>query len=143
MNQLKVSDLMSTELITLELEETLNLASKLMRLGRVRHLPVVDRHGRLAGLVTHRDLLNAQVSALAGLSDDETDEIEDGIAVSEIMISDVLTASPDDTALKAAEMLREHRYGCLPVVDGDKLVGIITEADFLELVIKALRGAGK
>ncbi|MCB9556449.1 MAG: CBS domain-containing protein [Deltaproteobacteria bacterium] len=134
---------MSTELITLELEETLNLASKLMRLGRVRHLPVVDRHGRLAGLVTHRDLLNAQVSALAGLSDDETDEIEDGIAVSEIMISDVLTASPDDTALKAAEMLREHRYGCLPVVDGDKLVGIITEADFLELVIKALRGAGK
>ena len=138
MYQLTVKELMSTELITLERDETLDLATEIMRLARIRHLPVIDESGHLCGLVTHRDLLGAQVSALAGLTRDELEDLDSSISVSTIMTEDVMTIGPDATALDAAKIMREHRIGCLPVTEGEALVGIITEADFLELDIRAL-----
>ena len=138
MNNLKVSDLMSTELITLEQDESLDLADEIMKLARIRHLPVT-KGGKLVGLVTHRDLLRAQVSMLAGLSRDESFEIEGSISVASIMTTHAETIAPNSTALEAAKLMREHKYGCLPVCDDGMLVGIITEADFLDLVIRALQ----
>lgn len=137
-HEVRVSALMSRELITLEREQSLPLAKELMRLKRVRHLPVVDHEGRLVGLVTHRDLLEAQVSALASLSDSDREELQLAVPVSRIMREQVWTVTPDTYALEAARIMRDHRYGCLPVVDDERLVGILTEADFLDLTLAVL-----
>jgi CBS domain-containing membrane protein len=139
-NELKVRDLMSRDVITLSLGEDLSLAEELMRLGRVRHLPVVDESGGLVGLVTHRDLLKAQVSTMASLSAAEDKRIKRSIRPGAIMSRDVMTVSSGDPALKAARLMRDEKIGCLPVVDRSQLVGIITEADFLDLVIRVLQG---
>jgi CBS domain-containing membrane protein len=133
----KVKDLMSVDLITLQADESLDLANEVMRLGRVRHLPVIAG-GELVGLVTHRDLLKAQVSALAGLSREETSELEQRIPVASIMIRDVVALAPEASALQAAKLMVQRKIGCIPVVDHGKLVGIVTEADFLDLVVRAL-----
>ena len=139
MYDLRVKDLMTTEVITLARDERLDMAEEVMKLARIRHLPVVDNL-RLVGLVTHRDLMRAQVSALADISEDEARTIEGMIPVSAIMNSSVRTVTPDTSALAAAKLIRDNKYGCLPVVEEGNLVGIITEADFLELVIRAFEG---
>lgn len=137
MLELKVSELMSRELITLRRDESLNLAERVMQLGRVRHLPVVDGE-YLVGLITHRDLLRAQVSVLAQVTKDEREEIHTSIRAEDIMIQDVHTVGPDDAAVDAARLMIRKKVGCVPVVDEGRLVGILTEADFLELAIRAL-----
>lgn len=139
MAQLTVADLMSRDVITLEKDENLNLAEEVMRLGRLRHLPVVDR-GRLMGLVTHRDLLRCQASSLAALTREARREIQRSIRAEDIMTTDVITVTADTVAVEAARLMRRHKIGCLPVVDGGTLIGILTEADFLDLVITALHG---
>jgi CBS domain-containing membrane protein len=132
---------MSTDLITLERDETLNLAEEVMRLARIRHLPVTEG-ARLVGLITHRDLLRAQSSNMANLTDDERREVQSTVKAGDIMRGGVTTCRADTSVLEAAKILRQQKFGCLPVVDEDhKLLGIITEADFLDLVIRALEDA--
>jgi len=136
--EMLVRDLMTPEVVTLEADESLLLADDVMRLARIRHLPVVDR-GRLVGLVSHRDMLRASVSSLAGLSRTEEASIKGAIPVREVMKREVRTVRPDDTARAACELILEWKLGCLPVVDGDgRLVGILTEADFVELARRYL-----
>jgi len=137
MQRLKVRDIMSSDLVTLKEDDDLGLAENVMRFGRIRHLPVV-KNGKLVGLVTHRDILSAQVSSLADLSVEDINELKLSIPASEIMKKDVETVSPEDPVLKAARILKRNKYGCLPVVNDRKLIGIITEADFIDLVIRAL-----
>ncbi|MFC1654832.1 CBS domain-containing protein [Myxococcota bacterium] len=137
MEKLKVRDIMSTDLVTLKEDDDLGLAENVMRFGRIRHLPVVT-NGKLVGLVTHRDILRAQVSSLADLPLEDRNELKLSIPAREIMKKDIETISPDETVLDAAKILKENKYGCLPVVNNRKLIGIITEADFIDLVIRAL-----
>lgn len=138
MKKLSVRDLMTSDLVTLDANESLLLADDVMRLGRIRHLPVVDGE-RLVGLVSHRDMLRASVSSLAGLSPDEDASIKRAIPVREVMKKEIQTIGPDDTALDACKLILTKKLGCLPVVeDGGRLVGIITEADFVELARKYL-----
>ncbi|GFM33861.1 CBS domain-containing protein [Desulfovibrio subterraneus] len=132
---LYVSDLMSTNLFTLKQTDSLKTARSLMSLARIRHIPIVDESGFFLGLLTHRDLLSSTVSRFADVGQDVQDEIDAGIPVSEIMRTDVLTVTPDTRLRSAAEILFNHKYGCLPVVEKDRLVGILTEADFLKLTI--------
>jgi CBS domain-containing membrane protein len=132
-----VKQLMSTELITLEEDQDLGVANLLMSLAHVRHLPVV-RGDELVGLVTHRDLLKAQASALEELSSEERRERDQRIRASDVMRREVRTVTPGTPVIAAARILREHKFGCLPVVDDGQLVGIVTEADFLDVVIRAL-----
>ena len=133
-----VRDLMSRDVVTLDADESLLLADDVMRLGRIRHLPVVEG-GRLVGLVTHRDLLRASVSSLAGLTRDEEATIKRAIPVREVMSKHVTTIRPDQDALEACRILLERKLGCLPVVDdGGRLVGILTEADFVSLARRFL-----
>ena len=138
MEELLVRDLMTKDLVTLDAEESLMLADDVMRLGRIRHLPVVTGQ-RLVGLVTHRDLLRASVSSLAGLSRNEEATIKRAIPVREVMQMEVTTIHPKQPALDAARLLLDKKLGCLPVVDDDGgLVGIVTEADFVILARKFL-----
>lgn len=137
MGQVYVRNIMSTNLVTLDEDESVDLAEKAMTYGRIRHLPVVDGE-RLVGLVTHRDILRAQVSSLVALTPEERTEIKTSVPVREIMRQEIRTITPGTTVLEAARVLKENKYGCLPVVEEGKLVGIVTEADFIDLVINAL-----
>ena len=134
----KVRDLMSTDLVTLTEDETLAHAQRCMARGRIRHLPVI-RSRRLVGLLTHRDLLAASFSIFAEVEASEQRRVFDTVRVVEAMHRDVVTVSPGLPVSKAARILLENKYGCLPVVDDDQLLqGIVTEADFLRLTVQLL-----
>jgi CBS domain-containing membrane protein len=141
MRDLRVAQIMTTPVVTLQQSESMPGAGALMRDGRMRHLPVVDDKERLIGLVTHRDLLRAQVGGTTGLSQEDRDEIQLDVPVEHIMRRHVWTVRPEQTAFDAARLLHDLGFGCAPVVDGEKrVVGIVTEADFLELSVELLDG---
>lgn len=131
----QVKNIMTKDVFTLNQHDSLSAAKDLMNLARIRHIPIVDDAGRFAGLLTHRDILAATISELAGIDRETQDEIEAGIPITEIMQTDVVTVSPDLSLKEAARLLLEEKYGCLPVVCDATLCGIITEADFLRLTI--------
>jgi CBS domain-containing membrane protein len=131
-----VRDLMTEKVVTLFANENLKVLDMAMEWMNIRHIPVVDSEHRLQGLVTHRDLLKVSVSALAGLKKGEVDDINEKIIISDIMQEEVRSISPDATLGDAAEILATHKFGCLPVVENEKLVGIITEADFVKAFVK-------
>ena len=131
----QVKDIMTRDVFTLNKLDNLSAAKDLMDLARIRHIPIVDEDGHFVGLLTHRDILAATISELAGIDRNTQDEIEAGIPIQEIMQTDVVVVSMDEPLKNAARMLLEEKYGCLPVICGDKLCGIITEADFLRLTI--------
>ncbi len=136
--ELRVSHLMTRAVFTLGPSQSLPLAESLMELRHVRHVPVVDDAGTLVGLVTHRDLLRAKISALAPLTEDERSTLQLAVPVSRVMQTKVWTIGSSALALAAAKIMRDHRIGCLPVVDDGRLVGILTEADLLALVTTTL-----
>ena len=131
-------DLMITELFTLNENDTLALARSLMGLARIRHIPIVRADMQFVGLVTHRDILEATVSRFADIDAATQADIDKGIPIAAIMQTGVKTITPDTPVIDAANMLYTNKYGCLPVLEGEKLVGIITEADFLRLTISLI-----
>lgn len=140
--ELLVKDIMTRDVVTLYENEDLLLAEHVMRLARIRHLPVVRGHA-LVGLVTHRDLLRASVSSLAGMSAQQDATVKRAIAIPEVMQKDVSTVGPREPARLAARLMLERKLGCLPVVeDENRLVGIVTEADFVGLALKWLEEHG-
>lgn len=135
---LKVKDLMTRDLFTLLQTDNLATARSIMNLAHIRHIPIVDSSNNFIGLLTHRDILASTVSKLAGVDSQTQEELDIGIPVREIMNVNISTVSPHESLRDAAGLLLEHKYGCLPVVEDDALVGIITEADFLSLTISMM-----
>lgn len=132
-------DLMSSPVVTFFAEQTLPLAEDVMHFKHLRHLPVVDDAGKLVGLVSHRDLLRAQISTLSGLTDDQRRARQADVRVRQVMTRDVWTVRPDADATAVGRTLLDHEFGCLPVVDADeRLVGIITERDFIKYALERL-----
>ena len=137
--QVLVKHIMSSPVVSLFAEQTLPLAEDIMRLKHLRHIPVIDETNRLVGVVSHRDILAAQISSLTDISSRARREIQDRTKIAEIMTTEVWTAGPEMSAATAGRLLLDHRFGCLPVVDNAGiLVGIITERDFMNLAVKAL-----
>jgi CBS domain-containing membrane protein len=137
-SEMSVADLMTADVVTLTEDETLAHAQRCMARGRIRHLPVV-REGQLVGLITHRDLLAASFSIFAEVEANEQRRVFDSVRVVEAMHRDVVTVSPSLAVSKAARILLENKYGCLPVVGEEaELLGIVTEADFLRLTVRLL-----
>ncbi len=128
---LRVRDLMSSEVVTLGRDETLDIADRIMALGRIRHMPVVDADGRLVGVVSQRDLFRGALATALGLTHAIQTKVLGAITVHEIMTADPLTTTPDTPLMESAQVMLRHKIGCLPVVEGDQLVGILTEADFV------------
>jgi CBS domain-containing protein len=126
-NYLKVEQYMTTDLYTVHEDDPVELAAHLMEWHRVRHVPVEDREHRLVGLVSYRALLRL-------LSDHDP---QDGpaalVSVATIMRRDPVVIGPDTTTQRAIAILRSRRVGCLPVVQGGRLVGIVTEHDFTDI----------
>lgn len=138
MRPVLVRDLMSSPVVSLFAEQTLPLAEDIMSFKHLRHLPVVDDNRHVVGLVSHRDILRAQISSLTGLSTDQRRARQDDVRVADLMTRDVWTVTPETLASVAGRTLLDHRFGCLPVVEGNFLVGILTERDFLRFAIKTI-----
>lgn len=138
-----VGDVMTSPVFSLRETDTLQNARELMALQRIRHVPIVSSGNTFIGLITHRDILAATISHLAEIDPETQREIDSGIPIKEIMRTDLKTVSTDTALKDAAKLLLNHKYGCLPVVDHGKLVGIVTEADFLKLTITLLEALDK
>jgi len=137
MKELKVRDVMTADPTTLKRNDKLTLADDIMRLGRVRHLPVVDDDGEiLVGIVTQRDLFRDALAQALGYGKHAQRKILDTLSVKDVMATEVVTTSPDTSLIEAARLLTERKIGCLPVVDNGRLVGILTEGDFVALVAR-------
>ena len=127
-----VRDIMTAEVTTLGRNDSLLLAKDIMNLGRVRHFPVVD-DDEVVGVVSQRDLYKASLGSVMKYGEKAQRTFLDGIAVKEVMV-DPLTIPPDAPVQEAARLMIENKIGCLPVLDGAQLVGIVTETDILQLV---------
>jgi CBS domain-containing membrane protein len=125
-----VRDLMRRELMTLEAADNLDLADGIMRLGRIRHLPVVSG-GRLVGILSQRDLVRAAVSSLLQLRGEAEHEWLATIPVHAVMTPHVFTVAPSVSLRVAVDIMLDKRIGCLPVVDDGTLVGLLSESDCL------------
>ena len=130
---------MTTTLFVLPETLTLDVVRFLMQIEHIRHIPIVDQNYQFVGLVTHRDLLAHSFSALANINEDVQDHVDHQVPIANIMKTDVVTIDSDLDLCSAISILLENKYGCLPVIVEKKLVGIITEADFLKLTYDLLK----
>ena len=130
---LLVKDSMTRGVVVLSPETTAAEALTLCKERRIRHLPVLEE-GRLAGIVSDRDLRSAAPS----LGDPGRASALKEIQVSDVMTHDVVTGCPDDPIEEAANRMRERRIGCLPVVEGGTLVGIVTSSDVMEALVQLM-----
>jgi acetoin utilization protein AcuB len=139
-----VKDRMSKHPLTISADTSVSEAHKYMLEQKVRHLPVVDKTGRMIGVVTEDDLLKAEPSSATSLSMWEIHSLLDRLTAKDVMVREVITTTEDTPIEEAAGLLLDYKIGCLPVMREDKLVGIITESDifrtFLEMFAARQKG---
>ncbi len=139
-----IKDRMTKHPLTISEDESLADTHRYMQEQDVRHLPVMNKAGNMVGLVAESDLLKAQPSAATSLSTWEIHYLLDRIKVKDVMIREVITTTEDCPIEEAAQLMLEHKIGCLPVVRKGQLVGMITETDlfrvFLEMFAARQKG---
>ena len=136
MSGIRVRDLMTTHVATVRASDALLVVHDLMMGRGIRHVPVVGDDGELEGLVSHRDLLRHALAAADELPVATRRDFLRSIRAEEVMVRDVEVAEPDQPLAAAAAVMLENKFGCLPVVDDRRLVGILTEADFVRFVME-------
>lgn len=127
---LTVGDFMTTDLFTVQKDDIIDLVADMMDWRKIRFTPVEDSKGRLIGLVTLRQILRSYIQNEAVGKRPRT--------VSEVMIEDVISVSPETTIMDAMEIMQVKQIGCLPVAQDGELIGIITETDFLKITSRLL-----
>jgi len=135
---IKVNEIMSLNPHTINANSNLQAACLKMTEKQIRHLPVTDDHGVIVGLISERDLLAVQDSRLSTLSPSDKKAKYEEIKIADFMSRNVITVSPEAGLREAAIYLQRHRIACLPVIAQDKLVGIVTDSDFVEVAINLL-----
>lgn len=138
-----VKHYMTANPYTLSPEDTVTRAMALLKEKKIRRLPILSG-GKLVGIVTERQLLEVSPSKATTLSIYEINHLLSQTKLGTIMSRDVITVSPDTLLEEAAMTMRTHAIGALPVMEGDRLVGIITETDIFDafLEIMGLRDEG-
>ncbi|MCS6903643.1 MAG: CBS and ACT domain-containing protein [Candidatus Bipolaricaulota bacterium] len=131
---------MTTDLVTVPPETPILEAQDVMKRHSVRRLPVVNKRGKLLGIVTKSDIQEAGPSDATTLSIWELNYLLARTTVEQIMVKaeDLITVSPDDPIERAAMLMRKHKVGGLPVVEGTQLVGIITESDIFKILLELM-----
>lgn len=130
----RVSDCMTKPVTTVAVIESIGYARRMMAERRINQLPVLD-DGKLVGIVTDRDIRDAYPTSLVIDRAKEIDSFADTYTVEEVMSYNVITVRPTTSLAAAVKLLRRHRIGSLPVVERDKLVGIITRSNILDFVL--------
>lgn len=126
----RVRDIMQTKIVTIGVTERLSTVEDIMTLGRVRHMPVVHG-GRLVGVLSQRDLLRTSLSELGSYGSEARRAFLHAIEIESVMSAPPIVIDPDASVQLAARLMADHKVGCLPVVDGEELVGLVTETDVL------------
>jgi CBS domain-containing protein len=132
---MKVRDIMIKEVATLDVNDELSLANDIMRLGRIRHLPVVEG-SRLVGIISERDLFRSSLAQALGYETKDTRDLMKTVHIKDVMVPAVVTVSPDTSLCDAVRLMLDKKIGCLPVVEKAGLVGLITETDILAHYLK-------
>jgi len=127
-----VENVMSTDVFTLGWNDKLSVADDLMKQRRIRHIPVLNSDGELCGILTQRDLFRGILLKSLGYGSRAEQKLLDSLSIKDAMRDEVLTISPESTLSDAAELMLSNKVGCLPVIDGEQLVGMISEADFVK-----------
>ena len=130
---IRVEDCMSRSAATIHSDALVRGAVEMMKGRRIRHLPVVDRDGHLVGIVTDRDLRQVVFDPVIQERLGTLGDALGTMTVRDVMTWGVVTVHPQSDVRHAARLMREQRIGALPVVDGDRVVGIITETDVLRV----------
>lgn len=133
MSQTLVSDLMSSPVRTIRGDASLSDLADLFDRFDVRHVPVVDRDGDLIGLVSDRDLLRNVLTDQADVPLSVRNASLEETRVESVMTGEVVTLEPNEPVQRAARAMLDNKFGCIPVTEGNRLVGIITPSDFLRL----------
>jgi acetoin utilization protein AcuB len=134
---MRVRELMTGALITVRPDTPVLDARHLMVQERIRHLLVTNERGELMGIVTDRDIKLNLPSQATSLSVWELNHLLTRLTVGKVMTQSVITVGPDREARDAAQLMLDHTIGALPVVDGGRLVGIVTETDLLRAFVKS------
>ena len=133
-SNIKVSDMMSKEIVTLKRNDWLTLADQAMKERAIRHMPVLDENGQVCGILSQRDLFRGALLKNLGYGGYLEDKMMASLAVKEAMVSPVFTTTPSTDIQKAASTMIENKIGCLPVINNGELKGILTEEDFVRWV---------
>ncbi len=137
---MKVKDVMRSSVITLGADDHLGVADDVMSMDRIRHLPVVDGHRRVVGIVTQRDLYKAAISSVLGFTTAKEHEWLGKIKVSDAMTTTVTTIDMEAGITDAIDKMLSKKFGCLPVTDKEGcLVGLLTESDCLRCMRDLLK----
>lgn len=139
---MNVGEIMTTEVVALKMGEELSLASDIMTLARIRHLPVVEGD-QLVGIISQRDLFKASLASVMGHDFKQTRDHLKKITIKEVMVKDVATIGPDAKIHEAGNTMIEKKIGCLPVIQNGKLVGMVTETDILQFYVLRHRNEKK
>jgi CBS domain-containing protein len=129
-----ISNIMTKEVITLSLTDTLYSAEKRMKTNHIRHIPVVEGK-KLIGLLSLSDL--QRISFIDAYSKEGTEDtpVYNMLSIKDMMIKKPLTASPETTILEVSKLLASKEFHSLPVVEKNKLVGIVTTTDLLNYLV--------
>lgn len=129
----RVEQYMTTDLFTVHEDEVVDLAACLMDWEHIRHVPVKNGDDRIVGLISARQLLRF-------LAHDKPHDLAHPIAAREVMQPDPITVAPETTTLEAVEIMRKHRISCLPVVKNGRVVGMVSERDFMRVSAELVEG---
>lgn len=135
---IKVADIMSTTLHTLNTQHSLADARKLMTEHGIRHIPIVDEQNNILGIVSQRDVLAAEESSAFKLSAEQRINSELLLKIDDFYHRDIATISANASVLSAALYIQKHKIGCLPVVSHGRLLGLVTDSDFVNVAINLL-----
>ncbi|GAA4290012.1 CBS domain-containing protein [Aestuariibaculum suncheonense] len=126
---------MTTPVITLKENDNLDIAEHLFKANHIRHIPVVSGF-YVKGMLSYSDLLRLSFADLAENQDDDTDIlVYKMFKVKQVMTKNVLTVSSTSTIKEVAEIFTEHEFHALPVVDSNRLVGIVTTTDLIKYLL--------
>ncbi len=135
-----VRDRMTPNPIVVKTDTTIKDALDLIRGHRFHHLPVVDEAGKLVGITTEKDMVYAAPSSAVSLSVFEVDYLLSRMSVGQVMKREPLTVSPGLPLEEAARVMLDRHVRCLPVVEGDQLIGIISDTDMFRVFVEGLGG---
>jgi CBS domain-containing membrane protein len=136
-----IEEFMTSEPYTLRKTDSINDAWEVMIRKHIRHIPITDDDNHVLGLITQRDVLAATEPGAIRNAKSASHEVKSDITLAEIMIRDVKVIHKEDSLRQAALYLQSHKFGCLPVISGGGLVGIITDSDFIDIAINLLEQA--
>lgn len=135
-----VRSIMSDDILTLGIENTLSDARIMMVENNIRHIPIVDDEQVLMGLVSQRDVLSVEESTLFDINVTATSLLDrdQHVKIDDFYRRDVVTINAHVSVHHAALTIQKYKIGCLPILSGDKLIGLVTDSDFVNVAINLI-----